>query len=140
MHSQSALIAASQKRLATIRSTYRSQLENERIELLAQLNRSSQELSKSNLKNELLEVKAPSDGVVKDLAITAPGAVVQAGSLLLNIVPRGEPVQAEVLLSNEDVGFVAMGQAAQIKIAAYPFQTVSGSGLAFCPLVTCRVL
>jgi hemolysin D len=48
--------------------------------------------------------------------------VVQAGSLLLNVVPRGEPVQAEVLLSNEDVGFVALGQAAQIKVAAYPFQ------------------
>jgi hemolysin D len=122
LNSLQAVIAGAQKRLAAIRSSYRSQLENERIDTLALLNKSSQELDKSTIKSGLLEIKAPNDGVVKDLAVTTQGAVVQAGSLLLNVVPRGEPVQAEVLLSNEDVGFVAVDQAAQIKVAAYPFQ------------------
>jgi hemolysin D len=122
MQSLQAVIAGSQQKLSSIRSSYRSQLENERIETLTQLNKSSQELDKSTIKSGLLEIKAPNDGVVKDLAVTTKGAVVQAGALLLNVVPKGESVQAEVSLSNEDVGFVAVGQKAQIKVAAYPFQ------------------
>ena len=102
---------------AGIRSNYRSQLENERIDTLTQLNRSSQEFDKSTIKSGLLEIKAPNDGIVKDLAVTTKGAVVQAGALLLNVVPKEEPVQAEVLLSNEDVGFIAVGQKTQVKVA-----------------------
>jgi hemolysin D len=117
-----AVIAGSEKKLTSIRSSYRSQLENERIDTATQLNKSSQELDKSTIRSGLLEIKAPNDGVVKDLAVTTKGAVVQAGALLLNVVPKDEPVQAEVLLSNEDVGFVAVGQKAQVKVAAYPFQ------------------
>jgi hemolysin D len=122
VQSLQAVIAGSQQKLSSIRSSYRSQLENERIETLTQLNKSSQELDKSTIKSGLLEIKAPNDGVVKDLAVTTKGAVVQAGALLLNVVPKGESVQAEVSLSNEDVGFITVGQKAQIKVAAYPFQ------------------
>ena len=38
------------------------------------------------------------------------------------VVPSDEPLQAEVLLKNEDVGFVAIGQLVKVKVAAYPFQ------------------
>ena len=120
--SLSASIAQSEGRIASVRSQYRSQLENERIDTLALLNRSGQDLEKSNVKAGQLEIRAPNAGVVKDLATTSRGAVVAAGALLMNIVPIDEPVQAEVLLKNEDVGFVAVGQVAKVKVAAYPFQ------------------
>jgi HlyD family secretion protein len=122
VQSLNAGIAQSERRIASVRSQYRSQLENERIDTLAQLNRSGQELQKSNVKAGLLEIRAPNDGVVKDLAASNRGAVVAAGALLMNIVPRDEPLQAEVLLNNEDVGFIAVGQAVKVKVAAYPFQ------------------
>ena len=115
-------ITQSERKLAAIRSQYRSQLENERIETLAVLNRSGQELEKSNVKAESMDIRAPNDGVVKDMTTTTRGAVVAAGTLLMNIVPQDEPLQAEVLLRNEDVGFVALGQAVKVKVAAYPFQ------------------
>lgn len=122
VQSLNASIAQSERRIASVRSQYRSQLENERIDTLAQLNRSDQEFEKSNVKAGLLEIRAPNDGVVKDLATTNRGAVVAAGALLMNIVPKDEPLQAEVLLKNEDVGFVAAGQPVKLKVAAYPFQ------------------
>lgn len=122
VQSLAAVIEGSEKRKAALKSNYRSELENERLEAVTQLNRSAQELDKSTIKSGLFEVKAPTDGVVKDLGVNSPGAVIAAGSVLMNIVPRGEPVQAEVLLSNEDVGFVVAGQKAQVKIAAFPFQ------------------
>lgn len=115
-------IAQSQRRLAMIRSQYRSQLESERIDTLARLNRGVQELEKSKLRTAMLEIRAPNAGVIKDLAATTVGAVVAAGQTLMNVIPRGEPMLAELSLRNEDVGFVATGQVAKIKVAAYPFQ------------------
>lgn len=115
-------IAQSEKKVAAVRSHHRSQLENERVETLALLNRSGQEFEKSQVKAGMLEVRAPNAGVVKDLAVTTRGAVVAAGALLMNVVPVGEAMQAEVLLRNEDVGFAAMGQDVRVKVAAYPFQ------------------
>lgn len=115
-------IAQSERKLAGLRSQYRSQLENERIDTLTQLNKSGQELEKSSVRAGQLEIRAPNAGVVKDLATTTLGSVVAAGALLMNIVPRDEPVQAELLIKNEDVGFVATDQTAKLKVAAYPFQ------------------
>ena len=115
-------ILQQEKKVDAVRSTYRTQLENERLETLAQLNRIGQEKDKSNVRAGQLEIRAPADGIVKDLAIASPGVVVQAGALLMNIVPRDEPLQAELLLGNEDAGFVAIGQKVQLKIAAFPFQ------------------
>lgn len=116
-----AAIAQSSKKLASLRSNYQSQLENERMETETQLAKSAQELDKSTIRSGLLDIRSPTDGVVKDLAITSKNAVVQAGALLMNIVPQAEALQAEVLLANEDVGFVVVGQKAQVKIAAFPF-------------------
>jgi HlyD family secretion protein len=122
VQSLGASIAQSERKLAALRSQYRSQLENERIDTVAQLNRAGQELQKSNLRAESMEIHAPHTGIVKDISTTGRGAVVAAGALLMNIVPQDEPLEAEVLLRNEDVGFVAIGQAVKVKVAAYPFQ------------------
>jgi HlyD family secretion protein len=120
--SLNAAIAQGEKRVAAVRSQYRSQLEDMRVETHAVLNRSAQEFEKSSVKAGMLEIRSPADGIVKDLAVTAKGAVVAAGATLMNVVPVGESLQAEVLMKNEDVGFVAAGQPARIKVAAYPFQ------------------
>ena len=69
-----------------------------------------------------MEVRAPHDGIVKDLAVHTLGAVVQAGSPLLQVVPTGDRLRAEALLANEDIGFVEVGQPVKLKLAAYPFQ------------------
>jgi hemolysin D len=122
VQSLTSAVTQSEAKLISIRSNYRSQLETERVELMATLNKSSSELDKSKIKSGLLDIKSPNDGIVKDLAVTTKGAVVAAGVLLMNIVPQNEALQAEVLLKNEDVGFVLAGQDTRIKVAAYPFQ------------------
>jgi hemolysin D len=70
----------------------------------------------------LMELKAPQAGTIKDLAISTQGAVVQPGSVLLTLVPLGDPLFADVAIKNEDIGFIQVGQSAQVKLAAYPFQ------------------
>jgi hemolysin D len=122
MAALAAAVEQSRNRLAQIRSSYHSQLLNERVELQAQQQKTTGELRKQAYKSGLLELRAPEAGVVKDMATYTPGAVVQPGAVLLNIVPRSEPLFAEVAIRNEDVGFVAPGQKAKVKLQAYPFQ------------------
>jgi hemolysin D len=115
-------IAMSEKKLAQVKSNYESQLLNERVELTNQLNKASAEVAKQNVKTQLLELKAPQGGLVKDLATTTVGTVVQAGQVLMTVVPKDEPLLAQVHLRNEDVGFVREGQNVKVKLAAYTFQ------------------
>ncbi len=122
MGSLAAAVEQSRQKLAYIKSSYESQLLNERVELQSQQQRTQGELQKQVYKSGLLELKAAEDGIVKDMATYSPGTVVQPGAVLLNLVPRKEPLFAEVAIHNEDVGFVAPGQAVKVKLQAYPFQ------------------
>ena len=116
-----ASIEQSRKKLAQITSAYRQQLQNERSEANGQRLRLEQEAGKQAYRHDLLELKAPQDGIVKDLATHTPGTVVSPGTILLTLVPRNDPVKAEVWVTNEDAGWVEVNQAVKIKIAAFPF-------------------
>lgn len=118
----SATIAAQEMRIHQIQSNYRAELEKELAEVRLRIGQLQPTLDKSVYKTGLMELRAPQDGVVKDLATTTVGAVVQPGTVVLTIVPEGEQLYADVALKNEDVGFVHEGQSAQIKLMAYPFQ------------------
>ena len=61
-------------------------------------------------------------GKIKDVATHTIGSVVSPGTILLTLVPIDEPLQAEVMINNDDVGFVHEGQSVKVKLAAYPFQ------------------
>lgn len=117
-----AAVEQSRRKLAQIKSSYESQLQNERLELQGQQKRTEGELQKQVYKSGLLELRATEDGTVKDMATYTPGAVVQPGAVLLNLVPSNEPLFAEVAIRNEDVGFVVPGQKVKVKLQAYPFQ------------------
>ncbi len=122
VESLKASIAQSQKRLAQITSNYRQQLHNERVEAQGQLDKLTQEMAKQRHKQTLLELKAPQAGKIKDVATHTIGSVVSPGTILLTLVPGDEPLQAEVMINNDDVGFVHEGQSVKLKLAAYPFQ------------------
>ena len=82
----------------------------------------TQEWEKQAHRNELLELKAPQEGTIKDLATHTEGAVLQPGTVLMTIVPANEPLRAEVWVDNRDRGFVHEGQKVRVKVAPYPFQ------------------
>jgi HlyD family secretion protein len=117
-----ATIANSEQRLKQVTADYHRQLQAERAEVALEFDRLQQELAKQEHRHGLLELKAPQAGIVKDLATHTPGTVVQPGTVLMTLVPRGEQLKAEVWLSNEDIGFVHEKQEARVKLAAYPFQ------------------
>ena len=117
-----AAVNEADQQVRQITSKYRSDLENERVSAEGEYRKLQQEWIKQAHRSSLLELKAPQSGIVKDLATHTIGTVVSAGTVLLSVVPEQEPLVAEVLIKNEDVGFVHTQQKVKVKLAAYPFQ------------------
>jgi membrane fusion protein, hemolysin D len=117
-----ALIEQSERKIAQLGADYRRQLQAERVETAARLERLTQELAKLSHRQELLELRAPQAGIVKDLATHTAGTVAAPGTILMTLVPEGDRLVAEVWVSNQDVGFVRPGQGAKLKLAAFQFQ------------------
>ena len=122
IRSSQALIEQSEKKMAQIGADYQRQLQTERVDVAAQLEKASQELAKQSHRRGLLELRAPQAGIVKDLATHTAGTVAAPGTILMTLVPEGDKLVAEVWVSNQDVGFVRPGQEAKLKLAAFQFQ------------------
>lgn len=117
-----ATVAAQRLRIEQLQSAYRSELEKELADARARIGQLLPNLDKSLYKEGQMVLRASQDGVIKDLATTTVGAVVQPGTVLLTLVPKDEQLYADVRIKNEDAGFVAVGQRAQVEVATYPFQ------------------
>ncbi len=122
IESAKASIAQSEKKLTQLETDYRRQLYADRNDTQGAVEKLLQEVAKQHHKQSLMELKAPQDSVVKDIATHTAGTVVQPGTVLLTLVPQGETLRAEVMVSNEDIGFVHPGQPVKVKLAAFPFQ------------------
>jgi len=115
-------LAQQDQRLAQLKSAYASDLNQLRMDTVSRITRLQQDSHKLSYQQGLLELRAPQAGIVKDLATTTVGAVVQPGTVILNLVPANEPLEAEVMIDNQDIGFIREGQPVRLKLAAFPFQ------------------
>jgi len=129
LHAQESTVAGleaavnqARKQIDQISSKYRSDLLNERMDVALQYRKLQQDWVKQEHKTELLELKAPQAGIVKDLATHTVGTVVSPGTVLLSIVPEHEQLVAEIMIKNDDVGFVYPQQKVKVKLAPYPFE------------------
>ena len=97
---------------------------------LRQAHSSGQDAERAAAHSDLLRLKAPVAGTVQQLTVHTVGGVVQSAQPLMVIVPRQHQVEVEAFIENKDVGFVAEGQRAQVKIETFDYTkygTVSGS-------------
>ena len=118
----SASLKQSSRRSEKISADYRRQLQAERADISDKFEKLEQELAKQQYRRGLHELKAPQDGVVKDLATHTAGTVISPGTILMTLVPNNEILRAEVWVSNQDVGFIHIGEQVKLKLASYQFQ------------------
>ncbi|CAH0147146.1 HlyD family type I secretion periplasmic adaptor subunit [Roseomonas sp. CECT 9278] len=71
---------------------------------------------------ELTTIVAPADGTVLDVARRSAGSILREAEPLVTLVPAGAPLIAEVALRSADVGQARPGDAAVVKIDAFPWQ------------------
>ena len=82
---------------------------------------SEQDQRRSGERSKLLKLTAPVDGTVQQLTVHTVGGVVPAAQSLMQIVPKQSVVEVEAFLENKDVGFVRIGQTAEVKIDAFDY-------------------
>jgi HlyD family secretion protein len=68
------------------------------------------------------EVTAPEAGTVTDIRFFTPGSSIAAGVPLLDLVPAGDRLVAEVRVTLTDIEQVRLGQPARLRLSAYRTQ------------------
>jgi hemolysin D len=81
----------------------------------------AQKLAKAQAKTMHMTLRAPVSGTVQAVSITSIGQVVMPGEEVMRIVPDGVGVEIEAYMPNKDIGFIAVGQEAVVKIESFPF-------------------
>ncbi len=69
----------------------------------------------------LTTITASEDGAVSELKVRKPGEAVEAGAVLLTLVPKGAPLTAEIHVPDKEIGRLAIGQTVRFKFEAFPF-------------------
>ncbi len=80
-----------------------------------------EEVTKAARRRTLQRLVAPVSGIVQGLTVHTLGGVVEPARTLMTVVPSQDSIEVEVRLLNKDVGFVRVGQAAAVKLDAFPF-------------------
>lgn len=65
------------------------------------------------------DLRAPQGGRVVNLQVFGPGAVIEPGKPILDIVPQDEQLLVEVKVKTEDIDSVRVGLPAEVKLLAY---------------------
>lgn len=117
--------------LLRLRETFERNAATELADASDKAGSAEQDVLKARKVRQLLQLRAPVDGVVQQLAVSTIGGVVQPAQPLLVVVPcnggRQSPascrsaVEVEAMVLNKDVGFVRVGQRVAVKLEAFNF-------------------
>ena len=108
-------------RLKSMLSATRDNALQQLGEINAEIAENQDLLHKLEKQIQHLEIRSPVSGVVKGLNIHTIGAVIQPGRTIMEIVPTGSELLAEVRISPNDIGHIKIGHPVTIKVTSYDF-------------------
>jgi hemolysin D len=92
---------------------------------LAKANQTADQLSQEGIKARqrtgLQTLRSPVDGTVEQISAHTIGGVVTPAQTLMVVVPDGSKLEIEAILPNREVGFVEVGQPAEVKVEAFNY-------------------
>ncbi len=101
-------------------SGLRSRLLTRKTQLDARLYEIDEQLVASQRRLKNTRLRSPVEGVIDQLSVHTIGGIVDAGQELMRVVPKDQSYEIEAIFPNSDVGFLAAGQQANIKLDAFP--------------------
>lgn len=110
--------AAARSQLAAVMSGFQEEARKELDEAWRNEKELAERLHKFEDSLARTVLRAPVDGIIKTLYVVTEGGVVQPGGTLLEIVPGDDRLVIEAKLPTQDIGFVHVGQEAQIQLAS----------------------
>jgi HlyD family type I secretion membrane fusion protein len=108
-------------RLAQLEATRSREALDQAGEVSAELAEVRQRMTAGADRLDRLEVTAPTRGLVQDLKVQTPGAVLQPGDSILTLVPIDDVLIVESRIATRDVGHVRVGQPVTVRVSAYDF-------------------
>ena len=119
-------VSESQSKFAEVES----KLENESLTEIASVSTELTEVRESLARFvdrvERLELTAPVRGIVQTLRYKSTGGVITPGETVVELVPLDDRLVVEVQLNPKDVGFVSVGQEANVRFTAYDYAQFGG--------------
>jgi len=119
-----AQLAALGHSVAQARADYRRLAADELKEASARIGELDERLRPGVDLLERQTVRAPVDGVVMALRVSAPGTAIAPREPLLEIAPSDEALVVETLIETRDIDHVRAGGAAEVRLAAYDSRRV----------------
>ncbi|NYT45636.1 HlyD family type I secretion periplasmic adaptor subunit [Alcaligenaceae bacterium] len=121
-----AAIEEAESKVDSTELTFRNQARTELAETRAKLATLQQGKLALADRVRLADVRSPVRGTIKTLAANTVGGVVQPGKDILEIVPTDDTLLLEVRVNPKDIGFLYLGQTAEVKFTAYDFAIYGG--------------
>ncbi|MBI1274330.1 MAG: HlyD family type I secretion periplasmic adaptor subunit [Alphaproteobacteria bacterium] len=114
-------LAEYRQRLDALTAQQRDTAFTDLHEVETRLLQAQEELKKRANRVDRLEVRAPVMGYVKGLKVNTIGAVIPAGQTLMEIVPADDKLTVEIRILPQQIGRVAIGQEARVKVNSYDY-------------------
>lgn len=113
--------AEAQKRRDQVDEEYHSDVLELLVQTRQQRDSLARELTQSESRQSRLVLTSPVDGIVQNLTVTSNGQAVNDNEPLMNVIPTGDKLIIEARVSNNDIGFIKLGQEAEIRVNTYDF-------------------
>ena len=114
--------------LNSFKTNFIANINSEMNEKLISYFECQQNISKLDNQNLFLEIKAPMDGYVQEIASLNVGDYLEANSKVLNIVPNdNENFRVEIRISPKDMGKIMIGQKVKYRLSAFPYFEYKGA-------------
>ena len=113
---------AAVKNLESVKSQRNEKLYEMKQQYLDELKQYDIQIAEQYDQYENKDIVAPYDGVIKSLEVDKEGAVVTATQVVAEIIPDSDAMIVEVEVYNSDIGYIEIGQEADIKVDTYDYQ------------------
>ncbi|CAK0748924.1 Membrane fusion protein (MFP) family protein [Azospirillaceae bacterium] len=100
----------------------RQKVAEELIDVMREVANVEEQLAKAQRRRELVLLTSPAEAVVLEVAPRSIGSVAREAEPLVTLVPLNAPLQVEAQIAASDIGFIRVGDHANIKVDAFPFQ------------------
>lgn len=112
--------------IAELRTSYFANANNELVRVDSELAQAGEMLRSHEDVYKRTVIRAPMQGIVKELKVTTIGAVISAGQIILELVPTHEEMLVEAFVPPTEVAYLKVGQPATVKLSAYDYRHYGG--------------
>lgn len=115
-------IAEAQQNLANVDASYHKDIMTALVEAKKEYYSVTEAIKKADEDSRMATIYAPITGRVYNLNIHTLGGIVTDAQPLMQIVPEDVKLEFEVYADNKDIGFIKVGQEAEVKFETFNFQ------------------